>query len=77
VETPDSLLARREDLVAVLDDRIRRQATPRFAKVHRATTGMKPEPHPPRDLDLDREEIPDATGEDVVVVGRGSATGEG
>jgi hypothetical protein len=77
VEALDGLLARRQDLVPVLDDLVGGQPPARTPEVHRTAARMEPEPDTPRCLHLDLQEIPRAAGEDVVVVGRGGAAGEG
>src|SRR5918992_1188972 len=49
----------------------------RPSEVHRAAAGMEPESYLSSGLNFDLEEISCAAGEDVVVVGRGRAAGEG
>src|SRR5215212_5628500 len=75
METLDRLLAGGQDLVAILDDLVGGQPSVGMSEVHRAASGMKPEPYLPRGLHLGGEEVPDPLREHVVVVHGGRAAG--
>ena len=73
VEAVDGRLAGREDRVAVLDDRVGRQAAGGLPEVHRPAARVEAHAEAARRLDLDLEQVAGAGREDVVVVGRGRA----
>src|SRR2546430_6296855 len=73
MKAADRIVGREEDRVDVLDDAVGRQAPLRLPEIHRASAGMKAKPELSRHLDLGLQQALDASGKDIVMIGRGRA----